>query len=612
MAAGDYYIFRHRGLYFIWHTAVSPLAPPISKLIDIPHSGSTTSGIPTPRRGGPCSSPRPSPTVKVASPPPNDPYAKWARATRAWLENLLAQHSHHVGKRPLETEHAGFSICAARVLPRPHAHAFEAALDARTFYVDGMPLFRLDRMPPRAALAQYVGRDAYGHVACARGTPLRFRYAWKVPPPPAAPRALRMYQRLFHDSGTQEAHRVLDMPAGRTVTHRDAARVRMLEVLVGNLVADAEHARLLRAQEKVPAPEDIPPPLAALLYGFVFVAAYPMAYCTSAYSVHKDIDIGDPEKLQWPRSNLCALVWTHLDDDHSLRVGVARLAQEVLQAETQDGELLVHGVLISGPHIVIVRISRGKSKIKGAPSTSGSLTTSCTHTPPLPFLPSWYANSPSTPGLAALARLCARPDADALPKLLRLSFPRGITTARYLLPGNGGFLLGKANRLARLPCAVLANIRAFLPDLCAQVTFAHLCVQTAELARGALDVPTVSAEGMQFTLLRPVGAPGMWHAAFEAVDDLGNEVEVWVGADVRRRDMLWKGRIRMLSFGCGTVWEDGVGVALDMFVPFAVMQSESLEKGMQKLMMKAAAEQDEEEEEDKEVENVIQVGKSLF
>ncbi|KAA1477255.1 hypothetical protein DENSPDRAFT_579162 [Dentipellis sp. KUC8613] len=547
MATGDYHIFRHRGLFFIWHTAIAPLAPPLSTLADVPHAIFRV--VPVSRTS----------SRTIPSPSASDAFNKWAHATRAWLEHQLTLHSRFIGAAPPETEFAGFSVCKTRVLPRPHGRAYEADLDTRTFLIDGMPIFRLDHMPPFPHLERYIGCDAYGHPAPLPGA--LYHYAWNASPPRYFAGQMREYEYFFR-RGPQDIHRVL----GTTPepTPQDTVRIRLLETLVGNVVADDEHARLLCTLERVSAPKDMPPPLAALLHGIVFLAAYPMAYCSTPYTLPKDIDIGNPEALLWPRHNLCVLIWSHLDDKPNLRMGVTQLAKAICTSDRPHS--VVHGILISGAHIVVVRFRGPTRKNAGE---------RWTHSAPLPFLPSRHGlmPSPTTPGLVALARLCARFDKDALPKFLQATDSEG----RLLLSsGDGEFLLAENNRLARLPHALLVRICTVLPDRSSQMTFACLCKETAAVVRNVLSVPTICADldGAQYTLLRPVGMPDMCYAAFDAVDGQGNEVEVRVGYEERRkRDAPCDGRIKLLSFGSkmdGMVGADGSRVAFDLDVPFVV------------------------------------------
>ncbi|KAF8959616.1 hypothetical protein BDZ97DRAFT_1922790 [Flammula alnicola] len=95
---------------------------------------------------------------------------------------------------------------------------------------------------------------------------------------------------------------------------------------------------------------------------------------------------------RWLREDLCLLWATRLDDEAIMQAAVARLFMRVTQASPK-AKNIVYGIVISLFHIVIVRVDLGVSE--------GSFK----HTAALQFLPSFYAKSPSTPGISAAVRL---------------------------------------------------------------------------------------------------------------------------------------------------------------------------------------------------------------
>jgi hypothetical protein len=84
--------------------------------------------------------------------------------------------------------------------------------------------------------------------------------------------------------------------------------------------------------------------------------------------------------------NICLRTATHLNDEATLQGSMGELISHITAStESKAGKGIVYGVLFSIFHL----------------SAGGR----CRGTAALPFLPSWYANTRSTPGITALARL---------------------------------------------------------------------------------------------------------------------------------------------------------------------------------------------------------------
>lgn len=90
----------------------------------------------------------------------------------------------------------------------------------------------------------------------------------------------------------------------------------------------------------------------------------------------------------WLRENLCVFTWTHLYDESNLKAAVVAITS-CLRSQSPASNSF--GVAFSLFHCVIVKLEGETGKVS--------------HTGALDFLPSWYAYSPSTPGITALARL---------------------------------------------------------------------------------------------------------------------------------------------------------------------------------------------------------------
>ncbi|KAF8954543.1 hypothetical protein BDZ97DRAFT_1976017 [Flammula alnicola] len=95
---------------------------------------------------------------------------------------------------------------------------------------------------------------------------------------------------------------------------------------------------------------------------------------------------------RWLREDLCVLWATRLGDEANMQAAVADLFTRVTQAPPK-AKTIVYGIVISLFHVVIVRVDLSIS--------DGSFK----HTAALQFLPSFYAQSPSTLGISAVIRL---------------------------------------------------------------------------------------------------------------------------------------------------------------------------------------------------------------
>ncbi|TFY83861.1 hypothetical protein EWM64_g145 [Hericium alpestre] len=125
-----------------------------------------------------------------------------------------------------------------------------------------------------------------------------------------------------------------------------------------------------------------------------------------------------------------------------------------------EGPREVFGVIFSITHCAIIRIDR---------SGPGSFT----HTPALPFLPSWDTTSAATPGITALARLAHLYDRQ---HYLRLLMVCGIEP-----PHMPPLPLPKDHILRQLPAEMLLRIIKYLPDTRDVISFGAACSETRVL-----------------------------------------------------------------------------------------------------------------------------------
>jgi hypothetical protein len=187
---------------------------------------------------------------------------------------------------------------------------------------------------------------------------------------------------------------------------------------------------------------------------------------------------------------------------------VGKLVNEVLQA-AGEGVDMVYGVAFSIFHCVIISVD----------IQSGGR---CQHTPALQFIPSWYADSPSTPGIIALARLGFRigldlshpTDSDSHATIL--SAP-----AKCKLP-SGGSEIGFA-----FPADICDEIVQYLYDPIDIINFGSLSPPCNVSAMRILLYPHVANHRLLSRNRVPVAPsdgeryPQLYSACFDAVTESG-------------------------------------------------------------------------------------------
>ncbi|KAJ7641316.1 hypothetical protein FB45DRAFT_899926 [Roridomyces roridus] len=239
-------------------------------------------------------------------------------------------------------------------------------LDHEVFVLNSFPIFNLKCMPPtKDIFLDSFGADFYGHDASAES---QYAYNWTSPPP--AVQDLDEYTTSTEDSALRiEDLLSLDVSS---IGAGESARVAFYEVLVGIMMSKPNIAMLLRHLERLPDRNSISQDLVAI--------GVDMIKATLAF--------GSPRpkvaEYTWLSPDICLRISTHLDDERYRKKSVLELVREISTGGVK------FGILFSFFHCLIVRVDE-------------DCTFKCTA--PLQFLPSWYARSPSTPGITALARL---------------------------------------------------------------------------------------------------------------------------------------------------------------------------------------------------------------
>lgn len=300
---------------------------------------------------------------------------------------------------------------------------YEIDLDRLVFHIDSFPVFRLDNMPPEDVFLECIRFDHYGGRAYARDTPEEFRYNLKTPPLPVDEAVVKTYSIHAGVGAVVLIHDLLEIV--ERMSGLEAVWERYLEVCVGQMMK--RYGRELRDMESRASRAELTEMDMALALSAINMAFPAPLDQDPPFSLPVRTD-----DLWWVREDACVLVTTHVDDEPSLQSSIVVLREAVMKkADSPD---TVYGIITSSFHIAIVRVD----KISG-----GSLK----HTPALQFIPSFYALSPSTPGITALARLArrtrpfTRPQLPPLPSTSSLSrlphqilgeFAKHITSAHDL------------------------------------------------------------------------------------------------------------------------------------------------------------------------------------
>ncbi|TFY51877.1 hypothetical protein EVG20_g10798 [Dentipellis fragilis] len=501
-----FYVYHYRDLYFIWdhRDPFQPESSSIYRDLSVLTKFSSSS---------------------IAS----ECFRLWLQGRCMALEQKLDAHRKAVaqdgGEGYLDVPINGFWISKEpeRKCSWSPVHIFEIDLNWLTFSIDNIPIFRLDNMPPGPILSN-TGRDTYGHIAPKLTVPRKHWYAWKTDPPQVDDTLLWEYNRLCGDGPLLPIHELLGVQPPLSPPER--VRVRLLEVLINHSLLHHENTRVLRELAKVPSRDQLPLYTAAVLMTMLVSVMDPFPRCWPLPS-HPEYhyDLADLLQLGFLRSNVCLILWTHLDDDANLHAAAAHLVCEVKRRRPSLG--IVYGILFSGSHIVIMRIDL----------TAGG---KIAHTAALPFLPDNFTTSPSTPGITALGRLLSLEDPQVLSKL-RPMFPTSDSERSKL--EDEGFHYATGGMLDRLSTDTLARIQSHLPDTKSRVIFASLCPRTAQLPTKLFNEVIMQVKGRDVRLVSmlPHDAvdsdisfegcrldPAVFGAAFHGILDDGRHVAVLV------------------------------------------------------------------------------------
>jgi len=251
----------------------------------------------------------------------------------------------------------------------------------------------------------------------------------------------------------------------------------------------------LRCLEQVQKCDEISSELLDLGCNIVSVSLGPMIYEENSFARQP---LNSARGFIWLLPRVCLRIVTHLDDERNLQAVVIGLFDDVMN-HRDDVRGAVYGIGFSFYHCVIVRIDTDQP---------GSFK----HTPALQFLPSWYAKSPSTPGITALVRLGCVFDIVELLDIPTAPLPDG-------------------HLLSFVPQEIWMQIASYLHSSSDFITLSSL----SPLARDAVKVQPKHPQLGEYRILRAIasmapddnmdnyddewGNSKLWEAEFEVAHD---------------------------------------------------------------------------------------------
>ncbi|KAJ7645926.1 hypothetical protein DFH06DRAFT_1050533 [Mycena polygramma] len=321
--------------------------------------------------------------VQVAAEIPRDPeaYKRWLDVLR---ENLDQDYENN--KDAVDSDGDG-DYFITKTQPTNDIMiewVYEIDLDHEVFLVDANPLFALNNMPTSEGFLEGIGVDSYGHRSYDPSTPEQHIYNWKSQPPTVDDRVIDDYVARQSNSECDLSMSELLGTKG-LVGSCETARLALYELIISRVMMRWEIGHEIRVLETVSDRSEIDPFLFSVGLSIVQVTIGPMLFGPKAQDTPS---LPEDSEFSWLAPNILLRITTHLDDERNLKKNILELVDEVV-TNRQPG-CVTFGILFSFFHCVIVRVDPQNG---------------FTSTATLQFLPSFYANSPSTPGIAAIGSL---------------------------------------------------------------------------------------------------------------------------------------------------------------------------------------------------------------
>ncbi|KAH7906113.1 hypothetical protein BJ138DRAFT_1072107, partial [Hygrophoropsis aurantiaca] len=294
---------------------------------------------------------------------------------------------------------------------------YEIDLDRNLFHINRMPFFYLNNLPPPSiALRRLITRDSYGNQTC---NDAQYRFE-SIQPPAFDEAVLQPYHQLLNNG--QSAVSYTDMLGlSEHLTDGETLRMRFLQTIFGCSMDHTTDLGFGSIQDFRLVPDG--DALSDRAWNDAFAIAS-IAFAPPIFFSWEDPH-GCPRPPQrqdvcWIRNDVFIHITPHLSNENHMQAAIARVVSAV-QKQDKENQGIVFGVLFSFLHCVILKIDTSQL------GNAGEL---FTHTPPLSFLPSWFANEPSTPGITALARFgYCHPDPE-----LFINWARGVADPNLVEP----------------------------------------------------------------------------------------------------------------------------------------------------------------------------------
>jgi len=394
---------------------------------------------------------------------------------------------------------------------------YEIDLDRNIFHINGVPFFSLKCLPEDEdfiqymskdddGCMQYISEDHYGNVVRALPCPPEQE---KLTPPIVDDSDLASYQSLM----CMGSHVALsDLLAISDILSRDElVRVSLLEVMIGRCMVSSVFSEEIYGLEFAFDHNQLTDDQWSIACFMVNIAFVPQIY---GYGPGCFPELKRKE-FTWIREDTVICIATHLDDERCLQASVSRLINAITEQKDNPGDYF--GIAFSVYHCAVVKV------VKDAHTMSFS------HTNALQFLPSFFADSPSTPGITALARLGYRNDPTLFERVVKLCGYNRLMSMR-IQPGesphqgaNGGDDVPPNTICPPLPVELWEEIALHLEplDLIAFGLVSTLCREAASMVLRyphlydyrLVDVPKKKPEYLQDQHL------SLHTASFSAVRD---------------------------------------------------------------------------------------------
>ncbi|KAG2745241.1 hypothetical protein P692DRAFT_2080257 [Suillus brevipes Sb2] len=278
-------------------------------------------------------------------------------------------------------------------------------LDRNVFLVNGIPFYSLECFPEPEDFPEDVVNDLYDNLACAPECPPEYKY--KKPAAPVIDDSdLKTYRSLACTGPDAALSDLLGI--NDTLSTNEQVRVSVLEMMIAQCIyftnPHPDISRLTYEFEFISNPNQLSDEEWLDGYFLVSLAFVPQMF--DAPSMFHPIKPSRKEFI-WAREDTVICLATHLDNERCLQASMSRLIKTILEQRDAPGDYF--GVAFSVSHCAIVKV------VKDA------YTATFSHTTALQFLPSFFSESPSTPGITALARLGYRIDPALFPFAQRIN-----------------------------------------------------------------------------------------------------------------------------------------------------------------------------------------------